>query len=169
MTPRDAIIHYLAYQVVITPEKKTTPRRIVFDASAHYSGEPSLNEVLHQGPLILPNLKGMLVRFRIGGIAMTADIEKAFLQVRLHEIDRDATRFLWIKDLSRPLVENNIVTYRFTRVTFGLNASPFLLAATINFHLETSTYDTKIATNIKDNMYVDNLLLAAETREEALC
>nr|CDJ83930.1 Retrotransposon domain containing protein [Haemonchus contortus] len=168
MTPRDAIIHYLAYQVVITPEKKTTPRRIVFDASAHYSGEPSLNEVLHQGPLILPNLSGMLVRFRVGRIAMTADIEKAFLQVRLHEIDRDATRFLWIKDLSRPLVENNIVTYRFTRVTFGLNASPFLLAATINFHLETSTYDNKIATNIKDNMYVDNLLLTAETREEAL-
>ncbi|XGW15864.1 hypothetical protein V3C99_001375, partial [Haemonchus contortus] len=168
MTPCDAIIHYLAYQVVITPEKKTTPRRIVFDASAHYSGEPSLNEVLHQGPLILPNLSGMLVRFRVGRIAMTADIEKAFLQVRLHEIDRDATRFLWIKDLSRPLVENNIVTYRFTRVTFGLNASPFLLAATINFHLETSTYDNKIATNIKDNMYVDNLLLTAETREEAL-
>uniref|UniRef100_A0A0N4X9A3 Neur_chan_LBD domain-containing protein n=1 Tax=Haemonchus placei TaxID=6290 RepID=A0A0N4X9A3_HAEPC len=90
----------------------------------------------------------MLARFRVGRIVMTADIEKVLLQVRLHETDCDATRFLWIKDLWRPLAENNIVTYRFTRVTFGLNASPFLLAATINFHLETSTYDIKIASKI---------------------
>ncbi|VDM85987.1 unnamed protein product [Strongylus vulgaris] len=39
------VIHYLAYQVVMTPGKRTTPKRIVFDASAHYKGKPSLNEV----------------------------------------------------------------------------------------------------------------------------
>ena len=37
------------------------------------------------------------MKFRVPQIAMTADIEKAFLQVELSEVDRDATRFLWIK------------------------------------------------------------------------
>ncbi|VDL76635.1 unnamed protein product [Nippostrongylus brasiliensis] len=161
-------IHYLAYQAVINPEKKTTPKRIVFDASAHYKGEPSLNDVLYQGPLILPNITGMLMRFRVGTIAMCADIEKAFLQVRLHEADRDVTRFLWIKDSSKPLFEDNIVTYRFTRVTFGIKSSPFLLAATIFFHLETYKENEAIAAEIRDNLYVDNLLMTAESEGKAL-
>ncbi|VDN24440.1 unnamed protein product [Cylicostephanus goldi] len=74
-------MHYLPYQVVFTPEKKTTPRRVVFDASAHPpKGQPSLNDLLHQGPVILPNIIGILMRFRVGQDAFTADIEKAFLQ-----------------------------------------------------------------------------------------
>ncbi|KIH61600.1 Pao retrotransposon peptidase [Ancylostoma duodenale] len=161
-------VHYLAYQVVNTPEKKTTPKRIVFDASAHPAGKPSLNDVLYQGPLILPNILGMLMRFRMGQIATIADIEKAFLQVRLHEDDRDATRFMWVRDVTCPLQEDNILTYRFTQVTFGLNASPFLLAATISFHLDTANHSPEFAAEIKNNLYVDNLLMTAETKEEPL-
>ncbi|KAL6735486.1 hypothetical protein Aduo_005924 [Ancylostoma duodenale] len=161
-------VHYLAYQVVNTPEKKTTPKRIVFDASAHPAGKPSLNDVLYQGPLILPNILGMLMRFRMGQIATIADIEKAFLQVRLHEDDRDATRFMWVRDVTCPLQEDNILTYRFTQVTFGLNASSFLLAATISFHLDTANHSPEFAAEIKNNLYVDNLLMTAETKEEPL-
>ncbi|EYC21416.1 hypothetical protein Y032_0019g3807 [Ancylostoma ceylanicum] len=168
LSTRGKTIHYLSYHVVYTPEKKTTPKRIVFDASAHPKGRPALNDVLHQGPLMLPNICGVLMRFRIGTIATIADIEKAFLQVRLHESDRDATRFLWVRDLTQPPSENNLVVYRFTRVTFGLNSSPFLLAATIHFHLESSPFNSTIAEQLKDNLYVDNLVMTAESREEAM-
>ncbi|EPB72220.1 integrase core domain protein [Ancylostoma ceylanicum] len=160
-------IHYLSYQVITNPEKKTTPKRIVFDASAHAVGKPSLNDMLHQGPLLLPNLLGILMRFRTGKIATTADIEKAFLQVRLHEEDRDVTRFLWVKDLKKPPDDYNIITFRFTRVTFGLNSSPFLLAATIDLHLDTTNDDREVANQIRKNLYVDNLLLTAESKNEA--
>ncbi|XGW12257.1 hypothetical protein V3C99_013168, partial [Haemonchus contortus] len=68
--------HYLAHQAVVTPNKLTTKLRIVFDASAHYKGCPSLNEVLHRGPVILPQLFGILLRFRIGRIGIIADVEK---------------------------------------------------------------------------------------------
>ncbi|KIH63648.1 hypothetical protein ANCDUO_06050 [Ancylostoma duodenale] len=129
--PTRKVVHYLAHHAVMTPEKKTTPQRIVFDASAHYINKPSLNDVLHQGPLILPKLVGMMLRFRTGEIAVTSDVEKAFLQVRLHEEDRDAVRCLWVKDLNDPPTADNIVIYRFTRVTFGMNASSFSIAATI--------------------------------------
>uniref|UniRef100_A0A183FAA1 CCHC-type domain-containing protein n=1 Tax=Heligmosomoides polygyrus TaxID=6339 RepID=A0A183FAA1_HELPZ len=160
-------VHYLSHQAVLTPSKTTTKIRIVFDASAHYSGKPSLNDVLHQGPLILPKLFSMMLRFRTGSIAIISDVEKAFLQVRLHKADKDATRCLWLRDIHRPPEGNNVVVYRFTRVTFGLNASPFLLSATIRFHLE-SEENTSLAKEINTNLYVDNLFLTAETVEEGL-
>lgn len=162
------IVHYLPHHAVVTPEKRTTPKRIVFDASAHYRNKPSLNDVLHQGPLILPKLTGMLLRFRTGKIALASDVEKAFLQVRLHEEDRNATRCLWVKDITKPPTEDNILVYRFTRVTFGINASPFLLSATIRFHLNTHTEDPALVDEIDANLYVDNLFVSAESTSEAL-
>ncbi|KAK6762412.1 hypothetical protein RB195_023216 [Necator americanus] len=92
-------------------------------------------------------------------------MEKALLQVRLHDHDRDATRFLWLKDLDSPVTENNIITFRFTRVTFGLNVSSFLLAGTVQYHLQNTVEDKKVAQKIRDNLYV-NLILGADDLEE---
>ncbi|KAL6722450.1 hypothetical protein Aduo_017575 [Ancylostoma duodenale] len=165
--PSETIEHYLPHKPVFTPSKATTKIRIVFDASAHLAGKPSLNDVLYHRPLILPKLQGMMLRFRTGKIAIISDVEKAFLQVRLHKADRGATRCIWLKDVNKPPEGDNLVTYRFTRVTFGLNASPFLLSATIRFHLE-SEQDTKLAEEINTNLYVDNLFMSAETAEEGV-
>ena len=49
-------------------------------------------------PVILPNLFGLLIRFRLSPIAIIADVEKAFLDVGLQVPDRDTTRFIWLKD-----------------------------------------------------------------------
>ncbi|VDP47848.1 unnamed protein product [Heligmosomoides polygyrus] len=114
--PDGDIVHYLAHQAVITPHKNTTKLRVVFDGSAHLKESPSLNDVLNRGPVMLPKLFDILLRFRIGNVAMASDVEKAFLQIRLHEKDRDATRFLWLRDTTQPAVASNIVTYRFNRV-----------------------------------------------------
>nr|CDJ96867.1 Retrotransposon domain containing protein [Haemonchus contortus] len=159
--------HYLAHQALVTPNKLTTKLRIVFDASAHYKGCPSLNEVLHRGPVILPQLFGILLRFRIGRIGIIANVEKAFLQVRLHESERDFTRCLWLWDYRQPPEPNNIRCLRFTRVAFGLTASPFLLAATTHYHLDTYSSERDLVQVIKNNLYVDNVLLTAENYDEA--
>ncbi|VDO76067.1 unnamed protein product [Heligmosomoides polygyrus] len=162
------VVHYLPHQAVLTPAKETTKMLIVFDASAHYKDKPCLNDVLHQGPLILPDMVSILLRFRAHKIPIISDVEKAFLQVRLQEIDRDATRCMWVRDIGRPPTPENIVVYRFTRVTFGLNASPFLLASTIEFHLDNMTSGSSMGQEIKENLYVDNLIIGAESKEEAL-
>ena len=120
-----------------TPDRKTTKVRIVYDASAKAKkGCKSLNECLYRGPVILEDLCGLLLRFRTYKVALTADIEKAFLQVGLQPADRDVTRFLWLKDPTKPLSQDNLQIYHFTRVPFGVISSLFLLGATILHYLE---------------------------------
>jgi len=68
--------------------------RIVYDAFARVSSDAiSLNDCLHPGPSLLQDLCGLLLKFRVPQVAMIADIKKAFLQVELCEVDRDATFF----------------------------------------------------------------------------
>ena len=74
------------------------------------------------------------MRFRSYPVAITADIEKAFLMVSIAEEDRDALRFLWTENLTDP--DPEVKSFRFTRVVFGVSSSPFLLNATIDYHLK---------------------------------
>lgn len=86
--------------------------------------------------------------------AVTADIEKAFLQVGLDEEDRDYTRFFWLKDYTDP--NSEIVTYRFKVVLFGATCSPFILNATLLKLFQDNESTT--ATTLKQSLYVDNVL-----------
>ncbi|CAL1281583.1 unnamed protein product [Larinioides sclopetarius] len=70
---------------------------------------------------------------RSNRIAVTSDIKAAFLQIEIHEDDRDYTRFFWSE---RPTTEENLQVFRLTRVLFGVTSSPFLLNATIKYHLK---------------------------------
>ena len=158
--------HYIPHHGVITPDRDTTKVRIVFDASAKTKkSNLSLNECLHRRPVILEDLCGLLIRFRTKKIGIVADIEKAFLQVAVQQKDRDVIRFLWLKDITKPLTTDNIATCRFSRVPFGIISSQFLLGATIKDHLE-STKD-QFSIDISKDMYVDNLITGANSEEEA--
>ena len=161
------VSHYIPHQVVLTPGKATTKLRVVYDASAKAkSNAQSLNDCLYRGVVILEDLCGLLMRFRLHEIALVADIEKAFLQVSLSPLDRDVTRFLWLKDPTRPPDKENLECYRFCRVPFGIISSPFLLGATIQHHL--SKHPSDDAKLILNNLYVDNVITGVKTPEESL-
>uniref|UniRef100_A0A8R1I4K3 Integrase catalytic domain-containing protein n=1 Tax=Caenorhabditis japonica TaxID=281687 RepID=A0A8R1I4K3_CAEJA len=110
--------------------------RFVLDASSHMKHEMSLNDCIHAGPSILKSILGILLRARTTPYLMIADIEKAFHQVRVQSHHRNVTKFLWLKNHIEPPTPDNIVTYRFTRLPFGITASPFLLAITILRYME---------------------------------
>ena len=101
--------------------------RPVFDASAKGYNGVSLNDCMEVGPCLLCNLTEILLRFRRWGIALTADIEKAFLQIAVKKEDCAVHRFLWETD-------GMVKTMRFRRIHFGNCASPFLLIASLNEH-----------------------------------
>lgn len=63
-----------------------------------------------------------------------------------------------------PTTENRRI-FRFTRIAFGVIASPFILGATINFHLK--KYDTVLAHEIQQSLYVDNVFIDADSVPEA--
>ena len=117
-----------------------------------------MNECLYRGPVMLPDLCGLLIRFRMHTIAVVADVEKAFLSVGLQPQDRDVTRILWLKNPKKVTVEGNLQVFRFCKIPFGVVSSPFLLEATIVHHLKQT--NTPLATSLQRDIYVDNVVTA---------
>ncbi|XP_073966399.1 uncharacterized protein isoform X2 [Choristoneura fumiferana] len=156
-------IHYLPHHGVSVPGKSL---RIVYDASAKTKDNKSLNEHLHCGPMLLEDLTGLILKFRCYSIGITADVEKAFLQIGLKEQDRDVTRFLWLKNIHKAVNEDNLMYLRFTRVPFGIISSPFMLNATIKHHL--SKAESEKVRKLANDIYVDNIVTGANNTQEAL-
>ena len=164
-TNTDAKVHYLPHHAVIRKDKQTTKLRIVYDASARSNGI-SLNDSLFSGPKFNQNILDIIVRFRTYRIALAADVEKAFLMVSVCNKDRDALRFLWVDNVEK----DHTVTrkLRFTRVVFGVNASPFLLNATITHHLQ--KYREKhpdLVHTLMKSIYVDDVTFGADREDKA--
>ncbi|GFX52060.1 reverse transcriptase domain-containing protein [Trichonephila clavipes] len=160
--PTNNPVFYLPHQVIIKNESLTTKLRLVFDASAHEEKQLSLNDCLFHGVNLNPNTLDLLISFRSNKIAVLADVEKAFLQISLAPKDRDVVRFL-IDD-----GENGVQVYRFNRVLFGVNASPFLLAATIKMHV--GKYMEKYPDTVRtlDHcFYVDDLVTGEDDAKSA--
>ena len=162
-TPND--VHYLPHHAVVRTDKSTTKLRVVYDASARSSG-PSLNDCLHKGPKFNQLILDLLLRFRSFRIALTADIEKAFLMISVDDRDRDVLRFLWVDDIAK--ADPEIRVFRFTRVVFGVSSSPFLLNATIKYHLEKflETNEAAVKT-LLNSTYVDDVVTGANSDEAA--
>ena len=156
-TKSGPIVHYIPSHSVTTPQKTTTKFRMVLDARV-------LNEFLYRGPILLPEICGMILRFRLPKIAILSDLEKAYLQISVKESDRDLTRWLWVRDRNKLSVVNNLVTYRVARVGFGVVSSPFILQTVVKHHLEKQNSET--AKQIARNVYVDNILAQCETVEK---
>ena len=154
------ICRYLPHHPVIKRERESTKVRIVFDGSAKSKNEYSLNDCLHEGPNMFPNIVGVMIRFRLYKYALTGDIEKAFLQVGLQNSDRDLVRFLWFEDkLNNAYPSTRAISYRFTRVPFGAKASPFLLNATIRFHIDSiETKYPQLVPLLRKSLYVDDFI-----------
>ena len=134
--------------------------RVVYDASSKVLG-PSLNDCLHVGPSLNPLLLNILLRFRVYEVAVTADIEKAFLNIEIDPEHRAFLPFLWLDDVDKESPEIKLL--RFTRVVFGVNASPFILNVTIRHHVNTCMLnDNAFALELLKSLYVDEFVSGAK-------
>ncbi|UYV60816.1 hypothetical protein LAZ67_1002421 [Cordylochernes scorpioides] len=152
---------YLPHRPVLK-DSHTTPIRPVFDASCKKKGLPSLNQCLEKGDNLIELIPDLLLRFRLGKYGIIADMRKAFLQIQVREEDREFLRFLWWKKDQKTLK-----FYRHCRVVFGLTSSPFLLAATIKYHLSLPQFqDNRCAELLARSFYVDNCILSLSSTHD---
>ena len=154
----DHPIYYLPHRPIVKIGS-STPIRPVFDASATTSTGISLNDAVSTGPSLYPEQVSILTRFRRWPVAITGDINKAFLQIHVKNADCDVHRFLLF-------LNEKLVHCRLKRVPFGNCSSPFLLNATLKYHLQTFPVSTA-RNELMENLFVDNLLSGADTVKEA--
>ncbi|XP_037526499.1 uncharacterized protein LOC119403655 [Rhipicephalus sanguineus] len=161
--------YYMPHHGEICRDAATTKLRVVFDASSHAPGQPSLNNVLMKWPKMDDDLLKLLFNFRMHPIIMVADIKKAYLQISIRPEDRDALRFLWVAHLPtehEPFPP--IVQWRMTRVPFGAKSSPFLLAATLHHHFRVSEERfPETVECLRQSFYVDDLVVGADNLQTA--
>ncbi len=91
--------YYIPWRIVHNEGSLSTPCRMVFDASSKTPGGESLNGCLAKGQNRLCKLQHLLLRFRMGQEAVTADISMAYNGTRLHPEHMKYQRYLWKDDL----------------------------------------------------------------------
>lgn len=146
----------------VKKEGSSTPLRIVFDASAKGSLGQSLNDQLLNGPVLQNNIFNVLTRFRTYQVALSADIQKMYRQISVHEEDRDLQRVLW-----RPTPDSEIKDYRLKTVTFGVKTAPYL-AIRVLHHLAQEAPSEQSRRAMLQDFYVDDLLTGANSETAAL-
>ena len=84
----------------------------------------------------------------------------------LHLCLQHCLRFLW---LATPPDLSKIVVYRFCRVVFGLNASRFLLNATLRHHISKfMAVDPEFVKKLIDSFYVDDFVGGGASSSEVV-
>ncbi|XP_038122414.1 uncharacterized protein LOC119771097 [Culex quinquefasciatus] len=155
---------YLPHHPVFKESSTTTKIRPVFDGSAKTTSNFSLNEALMVGPVLQDPLFDLVLRFRKKQVALVADIEKMYLQVKVHPDDTPLQRILW-----RPSPSEPIRTYEMLRVTFGLAPSSYLATRCMQ---QLAQDEGEVYSRAKEalfrDFYVDDFIGGADSEEEAL-
>ncbi|GFS97467.1 integrase catalytic domain-containing protein [Trichonephila clavipes] len=112
------------------------------------------------GPRVQPELFPILIQFRIFSVAICADVEKMFRQIKVHEEDVDWQRILWRDSPTEPIRE-----YRLTTVTYGTSSAPFLSTRTLRQLAidEQENYPAASRATLS-HFYVDDLLSGKELK-----
>ena len=160
----DKNCYYASWHAVQRPTEIGKKVRLVFNASLVSHGT-TLNAMLHPGRSLIPRVDLVLTKFRNGPIGLSADVKNQFLEVKMHPDDQKYLRFLY----RRPGSRDPIQIYCKCCAAFGLTSSPFHAQSVVQRAIANTTdewADTKEL--LSSNLYVDNVLFAAPTEEEAL-
>ena len=149
--------HYIPWHFV-TRESETTPIRIVYNLSNKDRNGLSLNSCQTAGPNLLPDILGLLLRFRSGKIGYTLDIQKMFHQVRIEESQQDLHRFFAFGK-----------TYRFPVLIMGGRSSPFCSMAVCKMEAKRLNQALPLAQKVVEkDLYMDDPTHSADSVEEAI-
>ncbi|XP_055909667.1 uncharacterized protein LOC129944332 [Eupeodes corollae] len=137
--------------------------RVVFDASCKSVSGVSLNDVQFSGAKLQDDLSAIITRFRCFKIAVSADVEKMFRQVKVNPEQWDLQRIFWRESPNKPMRE-----YRLTVVTYGMASSGFNAVRAMHQCASDDQESYPLAYKaILSNFYMDDMLTGADTQEQA--
>lgn len=155
---------YLPYHAVIREDKETTKVRVVFDASCKGVNGVSLNSDLMVGPTLQPELRHIIMRWRMHPICFIADITKMYRQIKVRDEDSEYQRILWREHPSEDIQE-----YKLLRVTFGTSSAPYLAVKSLIQAAKDEGHQYPLAAErIKQEFYMDDLMSGCEEEHEAI-
>ena len=150
---QDKPLWYLPHHPVLNKPGKT---RVVFDCAAKHKGT-SLNDQFLTGPDLTNSIVGVLMRFREEQVALSADVECMFHQIRVALDGYDAFRFLWWpnEDLTHQPIDHRMEVH-----LFGATSSPICSSFALRRTTEdnTSEFSEDAVKTVKRNFYVDDCL-----------
>jgi hypothetical protein len=91
--------YFIPWRTIDNKGSLSTPCRMVFNAGSRMPGSNSLNGVLAKGQSRLCKLQHLLVGFRRGQAAVTADISMAYNGTKLRPEHLKYQKHLWKDDL----------------------------------------------------------------------
>ncbi|KAG6454118.1 hypothetical protein O3G_MSEX008494 [Manduca sexta] len=156
---------HMTHHSVQRTESTTTKFRVVFNASVKTSSGLSLNDVMLCGPNLQQDLQSLIIKWRQYQYAFTADIEKMFRQIWIHEEDQKLQKIIWRDARNVPIKE-----YQLTTVTYGTKSAPFLAMMTLKQLAidEKPNYVGSQAADVLDqSFYMDDLLHGSHSIEAA--
>lgn len=137
--------------------------RIVFNGSAANASGLTFNDTQCTGPRLQGDLVDLVVRFRRGKVALSADVKKMFRQVRIAPEQLDYQRILWREGPDRPLLE-----YQLTVVTYGLKCSPYISVKAMQQNGKDHATEYPLAARaIANDFYMDDYLGSVDSLAEA--
>lgn len=143
-------------------EDKVTKVRIVFDVGFKGNEVKSLNDCFCCDPYLSSNILDIILRFRLHELALSGDIEKAFLQIQIEEEDRIFLRFLWFDNIGLILK-----VFRMSHVTFVVTTSAFFsFCNQIKGYKD--LFKKYIVNTLYTSLYVDDLFHRAVSLKKLL-
>ena len=161
-------VNYCSHHAV-EKDSKTTPCRSVCNSSLSHNGT-SLNELLPKGPKAISNLLHVLIRFRAKPHIVIADLKKAYNTIKTSEKDMHLRRLMWFRpeDLENP--DAKLKTFGMLTMAFGDIPAQFYLECAkqeVSVYIREIMKDPVLADAIISMSYVDDLVIAVETAQEA--
>ena len=118
--------YHIPWRTVVNLGSLSTPRRIVYDASSRTPGGESLNDILARGMNKLGKLLHLLIKFRYGVSAFSADIQMAYNCIKLDPDFYRYQQYLWKENLT---AEEKAITMIVCTVIYGVKPSGNLTIA----------------------------------------
>lgn len=138
--------------------------RVVFDGSCKMKDSSSPNDIQLNGERLQRDLTFIIARFRLGKVALCADIAKMYRQILVPPKQRDFQRILWSTTDGQPIRE-----YRLNTQTYGMKSAAYVCIRTLmQCAQECEQEHPKVANVIRNHFYVDDLLHSEPDAESAI-